>query len=155
MTIEDLPRFQVSNIVADAGNVILVGRLVGPIWTDRNWVGCLHIGAGRFIWGRFTSVVEQERTAEFVVEPIYESDFLRGQEYAYLDAYWGEKAELILDTSLKWTRTEFHPSDSLHEHCLICWETIAEPAERFGYLDQNNRWVCESCYEKVHRPQEH
>ena len=65
---------------------------------------------------------------------------------------------MVYDTSLKWNRTEFHPRDAIcgenvipggwkHEHCNICWETIAESAERFGYCDQYERWVCESCYE--------
>jgi len=39
-----------------------------------------------------------------------------------------------------------------HEHCVICWEKIAEYAQSFGYTDQNAKWVCENCYTKYVQP---
>jgi len=33
-----------------------------------------------------------------------------------------------------------------HEHCYICQEEISETAQRLGYVNQNNNWVCENCF---------
>jgi len=83
----------------------------------------------------------------------------RGRAYPYLDGYWGERAELVYDAARVWVRAEFRPRDSVrqgkvisggwdHEHCRICWEKISESTQPFGYHDQDEDWVCESCYEK-------
>lgn len=39
-----------------------------------------------------------------------------------------------------------------HEHCAICWETISESKQPYGYADQNGEWVCESCYSNFVQP---
>lgn len=41
-----------------------------------------------------------------------------------------------------------------HEHCSICWETIgpSEGEQHTGYKDQNDKWVCESCYQSHVEP---
>jgi len=35
-----------------------------------------------------------------------------------------------------------------HEHCYICWQTISETEvnNEFGFVDENNNWVCQECY---------
>jgi hypothetical protein len=91
-----------------------------------------------------------------------------------LDDYWGERAELVLDTSREWCRVRFEPSDSIrstqpgvtferpavpgetvvgelvergwdHEHCSICWETI-DSSQPEGYVSQPEAWVCGKCF---------
>jgi hypothetical protein len=65
-----------------------------------------------------------------------------------------------------WQREEFFPRDAIvhledgstqedpggwdHEHCQMCWREISQigDADRFGYADEDDRWLCESCYIK-------
>ncbi|MDR3628560.1 MAG: hypothetical protein P4L45_17065 [Ignavibacteriaceae bacterium] len=35
-----------------------------------------------------------------------------------------------------------------HEHCRLCWENISLQTQPFGYRNNDNIWVCESCYTK-------
>jgi hypothetical protein len=159
MTFEELPKFRVDDILRDDGTASVAGHLVGPIQVQANVIACLYVASGRFVWGRFTSVHEQERSAVLDLEDFSDrSAVVLGQQYPYLDGYWGERAELVHDTSRRWVRIEFHPRDlvengaivpggSEHEHCGICWEKIAEYAQPFGYHDQRYDWVCERCYD--------
>jgi formylmethanofuran dehydrogenase subunit E len=127
----------------------------------------------------------RKREARFVLDNSGEASYLRkGQEYDYLDGYWGQRAELVLDRARKWTRAEFKPRDAVafelegqsisaergtplfegaeaahrvpggwtHAHCNICWETIGPSGRKTGYRDQNDEWVCESCYESYVEP---
>ena len=40
------------------------------------------------------------------------------------------------------------PGGWQHEHCAICWATIARYAETHGYWSEHDTWICESCYER-------
>jgi hypothetical protein len=156
MTFDELPKFQGSDVVENDGVVKFIGRLVGPLQAKDGWIACLYLGSGRFVWGRFSEVDEVKRRAVFTLRDSSDRSAMSlGQQYPYLDGYWGDRAELVHDTSRVWIRTQFQPSDSSrdgqpvsdgweHEHCSICWEKIAEYAQRFGYYDQNSDWVCES-----------
>ncbi len=33
-----------------------------------------------------------------------------------------------------------------HEHCLICWQTISEYEQPYGYKNRNEGWICEECF---------
>lgn len=47
---------------------------------------------------------------------------------------------------------EVIPSGWDHEHCEICWETISDYAQPYGYKDENDHWVCEQCYNRYVEP---
>jgi hypothetical protein len=115
-------------------------------------------------------------SAVFVLNDKQDAGYLVvGDDYRFLDNYWGERVALVLDRSLKWSRREFTPQDAVkqgneyskasssstgeiikdgweHEHCSICWEEIAQHAENFGYVNQRNDWVCEKCYSEYVGP---
>jgi len=135
------------------------GRFVGGIHTKKGWIACLYVGSGHFLWGRFTVVDEETETAVMSIAATDTSKLVYGRAYPYLDAYWGERAELVYDQSRIWLRREFHPRDAIrgdelihggweHEHCSICWEKIAEYAQPLGWCDQNHHWLCEACHEQ-------
>lgn len=35
-----------------------------------------------------------------------------------------------------------------HEHCEICMQTIGHGGDAFGYVDDEDQWLCEGCYTK-------
>jgi hypothetical protein len=157
MTFDDLPKFQVERIETDHENAVVRGGFAGDIQTQGSWIACLYLGGGRFLWGRFSEVNQQARSGVFVSELNDSSKVELGRAYPYLDAYWGERAELVFDDSRAWCRAAFHPRDSIrgnevipggwdHEHCGICWQKIAEYAQPFGLRDQDDNWLCEECY---------
>lgn len=86
-----------------------------------------------------------------------------GRTYKVVDAWYGWKAEPVLDRHRVWKRQVFEPKDAIktyndgrreeipggwdHEHCEICMATISPRAQPEGYADQKDRWVCIRCYE--------
>lgn len=88
-----------------------------------------------------------------------------GSAYEFLDGYWGDKAELVLDSSRKWVQRTFVPNapDGTkahiqggwdHEHCYLCQTKISDTgnADRGGYADQEDVWVCCDCFEQYVKP---
>jgi hypothetical protein len=99
---------------------------------------------------------------------------LPGERFLYLDGYWGEQAEIVLDSRLKWEYRPFIPSDAIcfanaggsiatqaadaplggtivaggwdHEHCVVCMETIGAGGLAEGWTTGGEHWVCPSCY---------
>ena len=120
MTFDELPKFQVGDLVENDGVVKPIGRLVGPLQTKDGWIACLYLASGRFVWGQFSEVDEAKRTAVFTLkDSSYRFAMILGQQYPYLDGYWGDRAELVHDMSRVWIRTEFHPRDSIRDGQLI------------------------------------
>jgi hypothetical protein len=131
------------------------------------WIVKVFVGQGTFITARFLEVNPETSLGAVVTNDITSKDLFRiGSTYPLFDGYWGERTELVLDSSRNWQRIEFQPRDGVlyhndgrvevieggwdHEHCSICWENISpdQPDNKYGYFDQNNDWVCQSCYEK-------
>jgi hypothetical protein len=141
-----------------------------PKWIGEQWIACIMLSPGKFIWGRLASIKTEDKTAQFILDNEKETALFQiGYEYEYLDGYWGERAELTFDTTRNWKRTEFVPRDAVrhlangttedepggwdHEHCEICWETISQVDEhKFGYKDQNDKWLCEQCFKSYILP---
>ena len=63
--------------------------------------------------------------------------------YSHADMAWA------FGVRLKWT--PWPPEDDDHEHCLICWQTIARTDYEPGSLDhayrieEFDRWICPDC----------
>jgi hypothetical protein len=121
----------------------------------------------QFIVGRFSEIIVEKFQASIEFsDPKFQDYFVGGTEYPLLDAYWGELATLVLDNSIIWKRVKFEPKDSIlyhpdgrvenvkggwdHEHCRICFQNISlfEAENQFGYVNQKDDWLCESCYQK-------
>lgn len=168
-----LPQYVVST-VSERGFIGVYDQsaLIGD-----GWIGVLLLSDGTCIWGRFCDLDPAAHTASFL--PDDPRDLLRahaGNSYTYLDGYWGERAELVLDRSVQWKPAAFEPQDAVqyatpdgtartvfradappggtvvpkgwdHDHCEICWATISQATSDRGYLTSDHRWVCTVCYD--------
>jgi hypothetical protein len=101
----------------------------------------------RFIWGRFIGVDQTLHTCHFLLDdPIREGLLRAGGSYPYLEGYWGERAELVLDEDQTWREADYRPRDTTrigggvipggwhHEHCSICWERIGVGGQPSGFV---------------------
>lgn len=142
------------------------------------WHGYLVNESDAAAKGRFFSFHSAKRTSVFRPLASTETSSLKvGRSYTYVDGYWGERVELVLDTSESWSRTQFVPrlyqlgrrflslpagqappspdwvlATWDHEHCEICCETIGQLAQPFGYESNTGKWVCEKCYSDYVEP---
>ena len=172
MTPADLPRFEVLAMLADCCK----GRFDLSPWVGDNWITGLYLGGNRFLWGRFRDVDGPARTCSFSPNQVAELSTLRlNESYPFMDGYWGERAQLVLDESRSWQRAVFEPSDMLlvptpggsmgrpalpgepvrgqvapggwdHEHCEICNKKIGRGGEPEGFFSLPDAWLCQECH---------
>jgi hypothetical protein len=158
---EVLPTFRLQTI----GESGLIGRFEPSPWAEERAVAGLYLGGGRFLWGRFCRVDQSEATCEFEPDDLTELLALRiGESYPYVDGYYGERAELVLDSTRIWHLSVFRPTDSVrfegtagimetrasghtpdggvtvpggwdHEHCFICQEKIGTGGQTHRRLE--------------------
>jgi hypothetical protein len=140
--------------------------------TKPGWIVYIYKDRNTIIIGRFIKINSGTGSGAIITSKYFPRDlFNLGTTYPLLDGYWGERVKIVLDASRKWKRVKFKPRDSImhyndgrveeikggwdHEHCRICWQRISayEDEENFGYVDQNDSWLCLSCYKKYIIPQ--
>ena len=171
-----LPRFQITKVVGE-DSPSFEGVFDVEIDMRKGWY-CYFISCdGKVIEGKCDAYDPVTKNSTFKPEDGQDVSYLKtGETYSYLDSYWGERAALVLDESLEWSRVEFVPQDAVewrnehglrhwakvggsstgellkggwdHEHCEICWETISQHDQKHGYVNQHDQWVCEQCYSK-------
>ena len=164
----ELPRLTVTAIE----DALCIGRFDPSPYIDENSIACVITIEERSAWGRFVRVDRTANLCSFIpVETADISHFEVGRSYPYLDCYWGERAELVLDRQRSWQRTHCKPSDARrfkredaiwmtpassagaeegeivkggwdHEHCAICWETLGSGGQAEGFLSPPHTWVC-------------
>jgi hypothetical protein len=165
-----LPRFAIQSIEG--------GTAVGKADASR-WIGVGHLVAlvlgERFIWGKWRGGESSGGSAAIQLDDPTHADALRvGEAYSFIDSYWGDRAELVLDSSTTWRKSVFAPVDALsvshpdstlitkaspdgpsgqilaggwdHEHCEICYQKIGIGSQAAGWLNSQSQWVCEACY---------
>jgi hypothetical protein len=82
MSPADLPRFSVT---ATHGG-ICGGRYDPSPFIGERWIGCVYLGDGRFIWGRFIRVDQAQHTCDFLPDDPTAAGLLREDgSYPYLD----------------------------------------------------------------------
>ena len=178
MSPTDLPQFLVTATHGESCR----GRFDPSPFIGERWIGCIYLGDGRFIWGRFTRVDQIQHTCEFLLDDPTAAGLLRtGGSYPYLDGYWGERAELVLDAERAWRESDFQPTDAVrvpapqgvwltrstdeapiggdlvpkgwdHEHCSICREKIGCGGQASGFVDEKDDWVCGECFRQYVAP---
>jgi len=157
MSPTDLPRFTARAFHGGGWS----GRFDPSPFLGERWIGCVDTGDGRFLWGRFIGIDLPRHTGNFVPDDPDAADILHaGGSYPYLDGYWGERAELVLDATRTWRESDFHPRDAIstgserfpggwdHEHCSICWSKIDRGGKGAGFVSGANDsdWVCGECH---------
>ena len=163
-----LPQIQIDGVGASS----CCGNYEPSDMIAADWIGCV-IACDTFIWGRFTDV--RDDRCEFTPKDAADLHLLQvGQRVPYLDSYYGHRAELILNTALRWDHQVFVPQDAVaaagrpdvwrraeasdppdrripsgwdHSHCEICMATIGHGGEHAGWVAPPFVWVCETCYD--------
>jgi hypothetical protein len=156
MSPADLPRFSVTTARPEGCS----GQFDPSPFMVEGHLGYIYVGNGRFIRGRFVVADPIQHTCDFLCEdPTVRGRLQEGASYPYLDSYWGDRAELVLDEGRTWQEAEFQPYDAIstrgevlpggwdHEHCSICWETIGCGGQAAGFVSGDD-WVCGECYRR-------
>ncbi|MCI0741531.1 MAG: hypothetical protein L0Y72_21055 [Gemmataceae bacterium] len=179
MTLDELPTFIVSDLEGDRA----VGSFSEPRWVGERHIACVVVEGKRFVWGRLAQVNMEGGTLAFVPDRVDDLRYFNcGRSYPRLDGYWGELAELVLDSSKRWKEHRFAPVDAVqfpidggrmlgkisgdipadgtvvqggwdHEHCEICWATISPVDDPIGMFSEPDQWVCCNCYQRFIVPQ--
>lgn len=171
ITFATLPQFEVLEIkridsVTRCSGIIK--NIVSLSKAEPEWIVTIYVNQSKFIQGRFSEV--DSKTFHVTIDLInlgYSNNIVVGNNYPMLDGYWGDLAELVFNTSTVWKRVKFEPRDSIvhhldgkieivkggweHEHCEICSQTISQYESNnnsYGYVNQKDNWLCQSCYEK-------
>jgi len=106
----DLPRFT-ARAFHDGG---WSGWFNPSPFLGERWIGCVYTGDGRFVWGRFIGIDLPRHTVDFIPDDPDAAGLLReGGSYPYLDGYWGERPELVLDEARTWCESDFRPRDAI------------------------------------------
>ena len=173
MTPDDLPHLTIVDVEPNYSTV----QYDPSPWVGEGWIAGIYLAGHRFIWGRFHDLNETERTCFFHPDqPVELSELEMGSRHAYIDGYWGVRAELVLTGGSRWERTHFEPTDMVrfpangggwmgtrsseeaprdgdvvpggwdHEHCDICQKKIGSGGEADGYFSAPDAWVCDECY---------
>jgi hypothetical protein len=173
LQISDLPTFS----IVDVHEQHCTGRFTPSPWVGERWGAALYLVGDRFLWGRFRDVDTAAGTCSFFPdEPADLQVLQQSSSYPYIDGYWGERAELVLDETRSWEKRRFNRTDAVgypgpegswlvtrslpespsggdiisgawaHEHCAICWETISQHGQPEGYFNAPNTWICPKCY---------
>jgi hypothetical protein len=96
---EVLPTFRLQTIREGR----LIGRFEPSPWAQENACAGLYLGGGRFFWGRFCRVDQIGATCELELDDPTQGLTLRtGESYPYMDGYYGQRAELVLDSTRTW-----------------------------------------------------
>lgn len=146
------PRFHI--IRRDAGEIL--GSVTSTAFGAETWVGdgCLGclMAEERFVFGRWHKrrYVRRDFWAFVPDDPAVIETLLLNADWAILDSYWGERAELVLDTARKWQKLLYEKTD--HDHCSICWQTLGQGGQPDGYVSEEATWICFRCYESFVEP---
>ena len=146
-----LPSFTVNEITPIRSSGFFDSRVA----LGEGRLGFLISDSGQCFCGRFFDFNPATMYAAFQPEEDASHGHLSMRVYRYADIYWGERIDLVLSVSRQWNRKEFKSHGNWdHEHCSICWADLSEQAEKFGYADQDDCWVCESCYATHVKPKD-
>jgi hypothetical protein len=139
--------FKVSEITDDR---TLVGTVDKTVVTTNSgshrWVGDGQPGflrnAETVLLGRWK---QRANLWEFAVDTSQETIAWQS-EYAVLDHYWGDRARLVLDEQLEWSKKTWQDEID-HDHCAICWQPIGAGGELAYYDHGDIDRVCSGCYQ--------
>ena len=147
MTVE-FPRFRVTGV--DRSCTLLSGEVSATEVYRETWVGDGHLGyllSRRELFpGRW-----EKRGDDWLFRSARPIELVAGRrpsEYEVLDSYWGERAELVLNTQPDgWAVREWNDPED-HEHCAICWATVSvESNARYHWHAGLRTACCSRCHD--------
>ncbi|MEW6026128.1 MAG: hypothetical protein AB1599_02385 [Planctomycetota bacterium] len=164
MKIDNVPELTINAITNKKGETIFDIRVNKWKWIAEDYWAFILLDDYSFIEGQFKDVNQKKLTAKFITKIKIDNKIQCNKFYPYLAGYWQERAEIVLDKSLRWSPVNFEPRDAIkhkndgstetikngwdHEHCNICWATISLH-ENTSYMKSNkNHDICLECFEK-------
>jgi hypothetical protein len=142
------PTFHLSEQRMVDGKVALLGSVssteaAGNTWVADRYLGYLKHGDLMF-YGRWHYA---DDIWKFVFDKSQDISALADVEvFEILDGYWGERAELVLNRAVSWRPDRWTKTDD-HDHCGICWATIAVAQNENHFLATTRQRVCAPCYQ--------
>jgi len=166
MRIQDLPIFTVDEVESDGSQ--LKGRASRWQWVGEGHIAFMLVGSSCLIQGKFRNVDEATRRVSFAATDASALAQIGPRAcLPFLDGYWGERAVLVLDTSLGWEEAAFAARDAVehhtngktevitggwdHEHCAICWANISEHENKRFMKSSRDDPICLDCFSKYVR----
>lgn len=178
-TLSDLPHFTVTSISSGGKSARVTGcfNRLDDVTEGRCW---LLVRNAENATGSLAELDTNAKTAVFITA--YPTQLTVGMTLPYIDAYWRAPiVEMILGDRSAQKRI-FKSQDAVmdlyeggrilekaatastsdrrtkqvvtggwdHEHCKICWAHI-DPGQ-VGYADEDDHWLCESCYQQFAIP---
>ena len=118
-------------------------KLGSETWVADQYLGFLKHGDSLFP-GRWHYAGENWK---FALDKSQANEALpASDEFQILDGYWGERVELVLNRRIIW-RADYWTVQDDHDHCVICWATIAVAENQNHFVATTGERVCRSCYE--------
>lgn len=123
-------------------------RFVAPFWTPESPIQAGDAAPWLDAWWQafqLTMILDSSasrRRTEFIASPA--QHFLQGDVSG-----WTKAGNRLPDDAFP-TNLEAEGWD--HEHCELCESRIGLGGEAYGFVDDHDRWLCESCYERYAAP---
>jgi hypothetical protein len=141
------PVFRVGRVVSAESRARLSGAVTATRRGSETWIGDKHWGylkrGDLLVRGRWHAASDHW---EFVLEQGADINLLEGAtEVEVLNGYWGERAQLVLATSLSW-QSDVWLDEADHDHCAICWATINVFTHREHFRASSGERICACCY---------
>ena len=142
-----LPTFHVQDIARRGSSVTLRGTVSSTGVGLETWIGDRYLGylkRGDFLApGRWHAA---QGCWDFALERHEHLGEINGaQNMEVLDGYWGERVELVLNTGITWTAERWTKAAD-HDHCAICWATIAAVENADHFVATTGERVCAECH---------
>ncbi len=146
-TLGDIPVFEITSESSDEIYTYYKGRFDKQPIVKENWlVDLIEAQNNIFVHGRCIKIDNENLTAKFRTKDNMSGSLL-GKSMSVIDGYWGERIMLVLDTTMKWEKSEVTKQED-HEHCHICMGKIGNGGERnTGWTGQGRfYWICFECF---------
>ena len=143
-----LPTFKVIERHSDE----IVGSVSSTQLGDETWVADRYLGylkqGDSLFFGRWHAAGQDWKFTLDKSET--NEDLPASDEFQILDGYWGERAELVLNTNLDWQPDRWEIQND-HDHCAICWATISTIENQTHFCASTGQCVCNACYDSYVR----
>lgn len=117
-------------------------RFIAPFWSSTSPI---HVGTVApwldAYWQAYHVTMIVDPLAEWTrtkFAPSPAQHFQRGNSYG-----WTKAGQMLPDGAVPMQIDEVGWD---HEHCELCQAKIGRGGNTHGYVDRNNRWLCERCY---------
>jgi hypothetical protein len=152
--LNNFPLFTALTAQEENGQLLLSGKLKSTYYKSQKWVRDKSFGYlfkdEQWVHGRWRKHHGKEWSFKTITgRDGSPAEFILPSDFRVINNYWGERAVLVFDKTIKWQSKNYNQNDS-HDHCSICWEAI------YGEMDymegqsqqEKNIPLCLECYNR-------